>query len=190
MSNSPPSSTRSKAIPTVAIVDDDVYGCRFYAEALQRGTGAVVRCFESPAEFIKAVNRGGNFDVIITDLMMSPAGAFSSKAAEGGFLTGVVLAEAIRDAGIGCPIILFTGYPHSARLRVIRERFADDPAFRILCKRDVDLQQLAQSVEKLLQAPDFRSISRRYWEGFIESLQLKPNFMGFGIDLKALLKKP
>jgi CheY-like chemotaxis protein len=188
MPNKVPGQSTGRAIPTVALIDDDRFAIRYYAQAVEQDAGAIVRHYTSVVAFIEALNSGVTFDLIITDVMMPPEGAFSAEETHDGLLTGVKLIESIREAGIPCPLIILSNIFGPARFDMINNHFIDDGTITLLRKMDTDPFALAAIVKDQLERLAGKRVSTGVWRSLIDSLQLKPNFMGLGIDLKELLK--
>ena len=177
-----------RAIPIVAIIDDDRFALRYYVSAVEQNTGAVVRHYTSALDFVRAVNEGATFDLIVTDVMMSPAGTFTDEETNNGLLTGIKLVEALREACIPCPVIVFTNISTPALIDNIQESFSDDEMILVIRKIDADPFQLAEVIKRQLDKIKGRRPSSTAWSRLLESLQLRPNFMGLGIDLKQLMQ--
>ena len=175
-------------VPLVALIDDDTFYSRMYADPIEELTGAQVRLFDGPREFIEAVNAGAQFDVIITDVMMMADGTFSEEESHHGILTGLLLVDAIREAGILCPIIILTN-SSATRMEWINSKATADGGIHHFQKPMCSPRVFATEVGYLLRRAAGLPTTADAWGRFLDSIQLRPTFMGLGIDLKELIKK-
>lgn len=130
--------------PHLLVVDDERLFAHQIAEALAL-QGLEVTTVSNANEALNALEQENKFDAVFTDIMMAPGEDFEANLGptDGGLLTGLRLAEHIRNANPDMPIIAYTASP---RLTIQSKlRGEDSPFNHVISKRDVPTASSAWS---------------------------------------------
>ncbi len=175
----------------IALIDDETAHAVYYQLALE-ARGYAVEHFKSPASFLtRARQAKSTFGLFVTDLMMPPRGAYSVSQTRGGLLTGLLLVHDIRQLDREAPILIITNVNISNVLEEVKAVVAQTPNVFLARKAEYPPDELAASVDALLtNKPAFQEAKRvGIIRRFFNSLLLRPNFFGMGLDLKRLVER-
>jgi CheY-like chemotaxis protein len=176
------------AVRKVAIIDDDVLQSVHYAVAI-RAKGYECSHFKSPASLLTAIKKGQRFECFVVDLMMSPRGAYTHSATDGGEITGLVLAKDLRTTFSLTPIIIFSNANADGLISKVKKELQGVHNVIFVAKSSFKPNKLADSICGLLETgkpiEERRGLLLSMWS----SLLLQPSLFGIGIDLKKLLPK-
>ena len=166
------------------MIDDDAVPMRYYVTALKL-EGYEVRLFTGASEAKKALLEGQRVktNMFILDVMMDPTAAYQPTECENGLLTGLLLALDLRKQYSDIPIVLFSNANLKSVANQSRRLSSRLSRCAFLRKVDYPPDGLVHFVNDYFKNGRFTSgILKR----FLDSLILKPNFQGVGIDLKRL----
>ncbi len=120
-------------------------------------------------------------------MMMPPDDLYDEEESLSGMVTGLCLAEDLRNSGFHSPVFIFTAFKKG--LETIKKRVKAIPDVYLLSKRDFDEDEFAECVEAFLERGKDPDGGDKMIVRFLSSLLLEPNFSGFGINLRKLFKK-
>ena len=173
---------------TIAFIDDETLHAYYYAEAI-RAKGYGCEHFKSPASLLSALKDGASFDCYISDLMMPPRGAFTLEASGDGMYSGLLLAQELRTRDDSTPIIILSNINVVGVIGRVRETIHDLPNIAFVSKAHFTPSNLADAIVGLLEVGKPIEERTGLLRSLLDSLLLRPNFFGFGIDLMKLLPK-
>lgn len=172
-------------LKTIAFIDDDAIGSRFYVDELG-AKGYNVKQFRSVDGFLADFRSGVRFDLYILDLMMSGGRTYSPDKTDEGATTGVYLAQDICESHPGAPILVISNANVDNVLTQARKSCSKIDNTLFLRKAAVPPSSLCDLVTRILKS-GIKSVRRK---GIVSKLAgilvLRPSIYGIGIDLKKL----
>jgi CheY-like chemotaxis protein len=165
----------------ILFVDDDVFSSAALREGLAF-SGYDVDFTVSADEAFRKIDEG-NYDGLVTDLMMPSGTHLSSVEARGGFITGVYIAQASQKLYPEKPIFIYTGHKEvvglSSTQLIIMQSNLDCTIIRKYAPIDKSLEIINSRMNGIRPSHKFGKL--------LDALKIEPNFMGVGIDVKKLL---
>ena len=170
----------------IAIIDDDHIQTRYYINALEE-TGYNVYHFLSPASCKTALIKGTLFDLYLCDLMMPPRGAYRIEETEDGLITGLLLAEELRENDWETPIFLFTNLNIQTAVSRVSHRIEKLNNVFLLPKAEYTPERICEAIPAILEQ-NLPPLKRKgILKRLFDSLILEPNFFGIGVNLKKIV---
>ncbi|MHC4475447.1 MAG: hypothetical protein ACYTEL_07370 [Planctomycetota bacterium] len=175
-------------LKTIAFVDDDAVGSRFYIKSLE-ATGNKVTYFRTVGAFLKAVGSDSRFDLYIVDLMMAPGKTYLPEETDEGVSTGLRLTIDICAVHPDAPIFVISNLNVDQVLQEVRKAFHEINNIVFLRKSETPPDLLAELAEKALTGGLSSLNKKSLFAKIIDLIVLQPNLFGMGVDLKKLRSK-
>lgn len=174
---------------TILIADEDMIALKpEIAEMSLRGW--TVRHFPDADSAYAVVQSGEKFSCYLLDVMLAAgitSTRFSREQTDDYMITGLILAQRIRELDHETPIFFFT-QASSKKLKERIERICMEiPHCGVLFKHSYDDPiSLADDLDALLSGKREPARENRFLRALGRSILLQPNVAGIGIDLKEL----
>ena len=183
----------SKQNKSIVILDDDSYGISSYINEL-KSRGYVVKIYNNWPTLVAEIEITEiEIDLLILDIMLPGHDYiwFNGKylATRHGYNAGVIIGQALRETGFDCPIIFLTSVSDK-NIITHAEHFVKDHKNTAIMSKGIsnDSCEFADRIDEFFKNGKLTKANSGIISLLSDSLVLRPNIFGFGIDIKKIMK--
>lgn len=172
----------------IVVLDDDYKILKGYFEELEC-LGFSVTVTGTFSEFMEVLSSGKTIDLFVIDVMMPPGESpFTDLASDDGRKTGLMIGRWLREKGIKTPIIFFSIAWLEEDISRIKnyEKMVENSVH--IKKTEVLPSELGTFIQAVLKKGKVPGNFSKLLKRLVNSLELKPNICGVGIDIKKLVE--
>jgi DNA-binding NtrC family response regulator len=126
----------------------------------------------------------GEYDILVTDVMMAGEGLLGELETKGGFLSGIYVAKASQRLYPTKPVFIHTAFKDVMGMSDIDSIVRASGLKAKVIKKYFDIELKLKIIKSL---PITTTADLAINKSLYDALKIEPNFMGIGIDVKKLI---
>ena len=177
---------KQKVFVFIVLVDDELVAMRVYQQDLELAGYKVRHCTSTAEIKVLLSNQESEWsDLFIMDIMIPPEPLYSNKKTNLGLMTGLFLAQDIRNTYPHAPIIFLSNTSFESVLVAVKRLTSRLEDCIYLQKQETKPFELTDTVTRYFKELKLDPARRhRILRRLFDSLMLQPNISGVGINLK------